>query len=238
MLQVTHDVIGEALKAYWEGEKKAVIAVDSNITEGEEIPVEYLFRELEDMPELEKEALKYVQGNVLDVGAGAGVHALVLQESYSVCALESSKMACEVMKLRGVKEVVNKSIQEFEGQTFDTILLLMNGLGIAGTQHGLKSLLLQLGKLMNPKGQVILDSADIIYMYEDEEGGVDINLNANYYGELEYEISFKENKVTFQWLYLGFDLLQDYAIDAGFVCEKIYDGPMNSYLAKLTFGNE
>lgn len=238
MLQVTHDVIGEALTAFWEGDTEAVINVDSNITEGEEIPVSYLFRDVGDIPDLEKEALTYARGSVLDVGAGAGVHALVLQESYDVCALEASKKACEIMKLRGVKEVIHISIQEFRGRTFDTIFLLMNGLGIAGTQIGLKSLLIHLGTLLEQGGQIILDSADIIYMFEDEEGGVDINLNAAYYGELEYEISYKENKATFQWLYLGYELLHDYAKEAGFVCEKIYDGPMNSYLAKLTVGDE
>src|SRR5687768_12258641 len=105
-MQNQSDSLGEAITAYYSGQRKAAITVISSIAEDDVIPVAYLFRDYENMPELEQMALESCQGKVLDIGAGAGSHALWLQKKgMDVTALEISGKAAEVMRMRGIKNV-------------------------------------------------------------------------------------------------------------------------------------
>ncbi|MDX5442903.1 MAG: class I SAM-dependent methyltransferase, partial [Hymenobacteraceae bacterium] len=161
-----YDAMGLALQAYMQGQHQAEIIVHSNIAEEDVIPVQYLFRTEDEMPAIEKQAREMCYGKVLDVGAGAGSHALALQnKSLQVTALDISAGAVEVMKQRGVKKAIRKNVFKYSGQQFDTILMLMNGIGVAGTLDGLDALLDHLKTLLRPGGQVLLDSSDILYMF-------------------------------------------------------------------------
>lgn len=160
-----NDPFGAAIHDYFKNGKARDIRVDSNYTEDESIPVAWFFRDRNEMPAVEQKALELCRGTVLDVGAAAGCHALVLQENgLSVCALEQSELAAGVMKQRGIIDVIVSDIYEFDRQKFDTILLLMNGAGIGGTIDGLQKLLLHLKKLLNENGQILMDSSDIKYL--------------------------------------------------------------------------
>jgi SAM-dependent methyltransferase len=232
----TFDALGEAVTAYYSGEKDAEIQVLSSITEDDIIPVAYLFRDFEQMPEAEQLALQEARGRVLDIGAGAGSHALWLQEKgMPVVALEISGKASEVMKQRGVKEIANTDLWQFEPEEkFDTILLLMNGLGLAGTLDKLPAFLDKVKSWLNPGGRVLLESSDIWYMFEEEDGSVSFDLNAAYYGEITYQMAFNGTAgKPFAWLFLDPALLEDYAANAGFEVTFLHEGNNFQYLASL-----
>jgi len=230
-----NDPFGAAIKEYFEKGKAPDLLVNSNYTEDECIPVSYFFRNENEMPELEKKALQLCRGSILDVGAAAGCHALVLQnDKQDVTALEQSELAAEVMKARGIVKTVVSDIYQFEGAKFDTILILMNGAGIGGTVIGLKKLLFHLKTLLNEGGQILIDSSDIKYLFEEEDGSMWIDLsNDSYYGEMEYEVSFRKEKSEFDWLFIDYKLLQKTAFETGFKCEQMFEGEHYDYLAKL-----
>jgi SAM-dependent methyltransferase len=200
--------------------------------------VSYLFRSYDEMPKIEQKALQLAYGKVLDVGCGAGSHTLTLQDdrNLDVTAIDISEKAIETCELRGVKNTKVDNILSFEGEKFDTILLLMNGTGIFGKLTNCNTYLSKLKSLLNPGGQILIDSSDIIYMFdEDEDGGKWIPSDKDYYGELVFNLSYKgEKEIPFDWLYLDYNTLQNAAIANGLQCELVLEGEHYDYLAKLS----
>ncbi len=229
------DLFGKALLDHQNGNHTEDLVTSTSISEEDILPLSYLFRSYSEMPKLEQEALRLSKGSVLDVGAGAGNHSLHLQEKgLNVKAIDSSEGAIEVCKLRGVHTAELKPLLK-ETETFDTIILLMNGTGIFQTLKDTPIYLNHLKGLLNPNGQILIDSSDIKYMYEDEDGGFWHDINSNYYGELDYFLSYKnEEEAPMKWLYLDFDTLSIACTSVGLRCEKAIDGDHFDYLAKLT----
>ncbi len=228
------DLFGKALLDYQNGRYTEDIITSTNISEEDDLPLPYLFREFKEMPKLEQKALKLAKGRVLDVGCGAGSHSLYLQEKgLQVKAIDISKGAIEVAKQRGVLHAEVKNILD-ESEKFDTILLLMNGTGIFQELVGVSKYLTHLKSLLNPNGQILIDSSDIKYMYEDEDGGFWMDMNANYYGELDYYLSYKgKQEAPMKWLYLDFEKLQLACETVGLTCELVAEGEHFDYLARL-----
>lgn len=230
------DLIGRAIWDCFHNENPEDLQTETSISELDELPVEYLFRDFEGMNKIEKKALKLSQGKVLDIGAGAGSHSLYLQNerNLDVTALDISPKSIEVCQLRGIKKAVAQNMLEFSGETFDTILLLMNGTGIFQSLNVIDVYLKKLYSLLNKNGQILIDSTDILYMFDqDDDGGVLIPANG-YYGELDYIVHYKkESEDSIKWLYLDFDTLKNAAENNGFKIEKVLQDE-DSYLAKLT----
>lgn len=228
--------MGAAILDYQTKGKAGKLSILSSMFEEDEMPVKHLFRNLEEMPMLEQKALSLAKGKVLDVGAGAGCHALALQaQSIAVKAIDISPLSCEAMELRGVMdaECINLFDEHLE-TGFDTILLLMNGTGIAGKIENLPALFNRLKTLLNKGGQILIDSSDIKYIYENEDGSFDINLNAAYYGEVDYQMVYKDVKGdSFDWLYVDFPLLKSIAESCGLHGELIAEGEHYDYLARF-----
>ena len=231
-----NDPFGEAIQDYYTNGKAPALKVKSNYTLGEEIPTSYLFRTEENMPNLEQTALNKCKGNVLDVGAAAGCHSLVLQKKgLDVTAIEKSVKAVEVMKKRGIRKVVCNDIYTYNGNSFDTILMMMNGAGIGETLAGLEKLLNHLKSLLNEKGQILMDSSDIKYLFEEEDGSFWLDLsNNNYLGEMDYEVRYKKSVSKFKWLFVDFEKLQLIAAKCGFNSRIIEKGNHYDYLARLS----
>ena len=233
----THDPMGAAIRDYHRQGKAARLRVLSSMFDEDEMPVAHLFRTFEEMPHLEQKALNMAYGKVLDIGAGAGCHALALQErDLDVKAIDISPLSCKVMKERGIRNVecVNLFDIQLQGK-YNTLLLLMNGTGIAGKLSQLPTLLNRLKELLDKDGQILIDSSDLKYIYENEDGSVDIDLNAPYYGEVDYQMQYREIKgEPFDWLYTDPMLLASVSKQCGLKCQIIEHGEHYDYLAKLT----
>lgn len=231
------DLFGQAIYDYYSGNYTEDIKTETDITEEDDLPLPYLFRNYEQMPILEQKALQLAKGKVLDVGCGAGVHALYLQEKgLEVTSIDISEKAIETCKLRGVKKAQVQDIMKMEGK-FDTILLLMNGAGMCGRLEKISDFLQKLKSLLTPNGQILTDSSDIIYLFdENEDGSYNIPLLHRYYGEVNYKISYKGKQTPFfEWMYIDYNTLQNAVIANGLKCELLQEGNHYDYLARITF---
>lgn len=231
------DILGAALLDFHNGNYTEDIITYSSLDEKDTLPLPYLFRTYAQMPELEKKALALCKGSILDIGCGAGSHPLYLQEQgFDVTCLDQSKGAIAVCKARGIKNLHEGSLLEADLGTFDTLLLLMNGIGIAGQLKHIDLIFNRLKSLLNQNGQILLDSSDIMYMFElDDDGGYWIPEDTPYYGEVRFTMEYKKQKSNeFSWLYLDFNTLQRAADFNGLSCELLFEGNHYEYLARLS----
>lgn len=230
------DVFGTALLAYQNGIRSEDIVTFSSLDEEDTIPLPYLFRDFDGMPPIEQKALELCRGSILDIGCGAGSHSLYLQQQgLEVTALDSSKGAIETCRLRGIENRVHANILDFKTRKFDTLLMLMNGIGVVGNLENLSGFLKHLKTLLKPGGQILLDSSDIIYMFdEDDDGGRWVPDSGSYYGEVAFTMQYKDVKSEpFIWLYLDYYTLKSAAITSELTCKIIKKGPHYNYLARL-----
>lgn len=236
VLKKHHDPIGQAVWDYVNGIEGETITVKIEIAEDEQLSPSYFFRSFDEMPVQEQEALKRCTGRVLDVGAGAGVHSLWLQnQGLEVDALDISPLSCDTMRKRGIRNVLLKDIHTLKDQKYDTILLLMNGAGIAQTLPGLETLLLHLKTLLNKGGKILADSSDLLYLFTDENGETWVDIAADtYYGEMEYELRYKSIKgKPFPWLFVDPETFSDYAKLCGYTVKDKIMGAHFDYMIEL-----
>lgn len=231
------DLFGKAILDFQTNTSPEDIVTETSISDSDTMSVAYLFRKYNEMPTLEQKAMQLSRGKILDVGCGAGSHALYLQEKgFDVTAIDISVDAIKTCKFRGLKKARVQNVLEIENEKFDTIILLMNGTGIFETLAETSKYLQKLKSLLNPDGQILIDSSDIIYMFDKNSDGSYIVPFNGYYGELTFTISYKgETEAAFPWLYLDYNTLQNAAQANGLQCELILEGEHFDYLAKLTF---
>ena len=227
--------MGRAIAEYYKDKKASRLRVFSPMFEEDEIPLTTLYRSYKSMPEIEQKALDMAKGRVLDVGAGAGCHSLVMQErGLDVTAIDISPLSVETMKERGVKKVLEQNFLTMEGQ-FDTILMLMNGIGIVGTLERMPEFFKQLDKILAPGGQVLCDSSDISYVFETEDGIIELPEDMTYYGEHSFQMQYKDTiGEPFDWLYIDADTLKEKAGRSGYAVEVVAEGEHYDYLARIT----
>ena len=224
------DVFGQALTDQFKRGKADTLHLYTSLGDLEEMPLDLFFRSEAEMPELETYALELCKGKVLDIGAGVGSHALVLQErSLDVTALDISPAACEIMRERGVKNILCGAIGDLQLEKYDTLLLLMNGIGVFGKLHGFAAFLERAKGLINPGGQLLFDSSDITYAYDDTELPT-----THYFGEVAYQYEYKGVKGDwFNWMFIDQATLISTAYQAGWTCEVLYVDENDQYLARL-----
>lgn len=229
------DIMGNALKDYFSGKHAENITVISSIAEDDELSLPYLFREEKDLPEIEKKAISLCYGKVLDVGAGSGLHSSILRDkNLEVLAIDTSEGAVEVMRKRGLY-AKNIDLLSFKNEQFDTILLLMNGVGIAQKLKQLTSFLSHLKGLLTPNGQILMDSSDIKYLFTELDGSYWLDLNSDYYGEVTYQMKYNnETGKPFSWLFVDKETLKKHALKVGLNCEIIMEDHHYGFLARLT----
>ena len=237
LLSPDKDPMGAAIADYFANGRAARLRVFSSQFEEDEIPAEQLFRTFDEMPALEQKALQLAEGKILDVGAGSGCHALALQEmGKEVQAIDISPLSVEVMRKRGVRDACQINLfDENYLQKFDTILMLMNGSGIIGKLENMPRFFQKMKQLLNPGGRIYMDSSDLRYLFEDEDGSFLIDLAGGYYGEIDFRMQYKQVKGdAFDWLYVDFDTLSYHAEANGFKAELVQEGSHYDYLACLS----
>lgn len=236
LLPLHKDPMGVAIAEYHRTGRAGTLRVFSSQFDEDEIPVEQLFRTIDDMPLVEQRALALARGKILDVGAGSGCHALALQNmGKEVTAIDISELSVEVMCERGVRDAraVDLYDERFVEQ-FDTILLLMNGSGIIGNMEGMERFFYRMKQLLRPRGCIYMDSSDLKYLFEEEDGSFLIDMAGDYYGVVDFRMQYKQVKGEgFDWLYIDFDTLSYYAEQYGFCAEVVCVGEHYDYLAAL-----
>ena len=230
------DPMGRAIYEYHKFGKAEDVVVHSSMFDDDVIPIETLFRSLVEMPAIERVALEAAYGDILDVGAGSGCHSLALKGlGKKAVAVDISPLSVQVMKERGVDaRLVNFYDQSFT-ETFDTVLMLMNGTGIIGNLDNIGNFFTRLKQILKPGGCLLIDSSDLRYLFEEEDGSLMIDLADDYYGQVDFQMQYKDDiGDPFDWLYLDFNTLAYYAEENGFKAEVIAEGEYYDYLAKLT----
>ena len=232
----TVDPMGAAIYDYHKTGKAGKLIVHSSMFEDDEIPVADLFRTYKDMPRLEQKALELAHGRILDVGAGSGCHSSALtQMGKEAYAIDISPLSVKVMQERGLDASLTDFYDARFTERFDTILMLMNGTGIIGTMERLPEFFCRLKQLLKPGGSVIIDSSDLCYLFEEEDGSMMIDLAGDYYGQLDYQMEYKGMLgEPFDWLYLDFSTLNAAAEEHGFKAGLLAEGDHYDYLARLT----
>jgi 2-polyprenyl-3-methyl-5-hydroxy-6-metoxy-1,4-benzoquinol methylase len=237
-LQTMKDLFGQAILDYQTNNSPEDLITETTISEEDEMSVAYLFRSHDEMPLMEQKALELARGKVLDVGCGAGSHSLYLQNKRNlhVTSIDISTNAIKACTLRGLKNAKVQDVMTLADEKYDTILLLMNGAGMCGKLKNIPNFLLKLKSLLSPGGQILLDSSDIIYMFDDDEDGGKWIPSANhYYGEIVFNISYKgEKEKPFDWMFIDYNTLQNAALDNDLQCQLILEGEHYDYLAKLS----
>ena len=236
LLTPNKDPMGYAIADYFSKGKAGRLRVFSSQFDEDEIPVDQLFRTFDEMPVLEQKALELAQGKILDCGAGSGCHALALQDmGKDVEAIDISPRSVEVMQKRGIQHAycVNLFDDNFLHR-YDTILMLMNGSGIIGKLENMGAFFSKMKQLLNPGGCIYMDSSDLCYLFEDEDGSFLVDLAGGYYGEIDFQMQYKQVKgEPFDWLYVDFQTLSYYAQENGFKAELVQEGEHYDYLACL-----
>ena len=240
LLTPNKDPMGAAIADFFTKGKAAKLRVLSSQFDEDEIPVEQLFRTFDEMPELEQEALRLASGKILDCGAGSGCHALALQDmGKDVEAIDISPRSVEVMQKRGVNQAYCMNLfDENYLHKFDTILMLMNGSGIIGKLENMRAFFTKMKQILNPGGCIYMDSSDLRYLFEDEDGSFLVDLAGGYYGEIDFRMQYKQVRgEAFDWLYVDFQTLSYYAEANGFKAEMVREGEHYDYLACLKMVN-
>ncbi|MBE6341007.1 MAG: class I SAM-dependent methyltransferase [Bacteroidales bacterium] len=232
-MEINKDPMGRAIADYQSNGKVARLRVFSPMFDEDEIPVKTLFRRYKEMPKIERRALDMSRGRVLDVGAGAGCHSLALQDKgIDVTAIDISPLSVATMRQRGVKNVVEQDFFTLKGQ-YDTILMLMNGIGIVGRLERMAEFFKQLDILLAEGGQLLCDSSDICYLYEDEDGVIELP-SEGYYGEQTFRMQYKDVQGdSFPWIYIDADTLTQVANANGYNVDIVAEGEHYDYLARI-----
>lgn len=232
------DLFGKTMFDFFNGNNPQPIFTATSISDMDEMDIAYMFRDYRLMPKLERKALDLCRGTVLDIGCGAGSHALYLQNDrkLKVIPIDISPNAIKTCLARGVQSAVVEDFYNYESnQLFDTLLLLMNGTGICGSLKSLNVFLQKIKSLLAVNGQVLIDSTDIRYMYDkDNNDNIILPFEMEYFGELQFFLTYKnEDEIPFNWLYLDFETLHKYALANGFSCQLTHKGKNGAYLATL-----
>ena len=245
LLQAGKDPMGAAIYDFHKTGKAGKLIVHSSMFDDDEIPVADLFRKFDKMPALEQKALECATGNILDVGAGSGCHSIALMKmGKDVTAIDISPLSVQVMLDRGVHARQVNFYDPAYDEKFDTVLMLMNGTGIIGNLDNIENFFTRTKAILQPDGSVLIDSSDLRYLFEEEDGSLMIDLADEYYGLLDYQMEYVPSRrrsstpsvlgESFDWLYVDFETLAIYAEESGFTAELLEEGEHYDYLAKLT----
>jgi SAM-dependent methyltransferase len=229
---------GLALLDFFNGDSSAKVVAQREDGLRSDLPTSVFFRAPTEFSPLEQTALALCRGEVLDVGAGAGCHSLAIQDrGMKVWAIDISSQGVEIMSKRGVKRVQRADVFKFQAGPFDTLLLLMHGLGMVANLPGLDRFLHHAHNLVKPDGQILCDSLDVRVTTEPIHLAYqDANRQAGcYFGEIRMQFEYKgQLGPFFSWLHVDAETLAEHAKKTRWACRIVRREGNGDYLAQLT----
>lgn len=231
--------LGRALRDFHRGVTSARIMVHTDLWVDEPTPVEEFYRpDDHPLPEIERTALGLCRGRTLDFGAGAGRHSLELQRrGLEVTAIDVTPEAVDVMHERGVTDARCGDFATVKEELFDTIVLLMHGIGLVGTLEGLSSFFKEAQSHLDDGGQIIFDSADLgIVMPEQFDAGLaEWRSGGLYPGEVEYRLTYKDSEgQPYPWLFVDPVTLANIARESNLLSQVVARGDRGTFLARIS----
>ncbi|MBN2084622.1 MAG: methyltransferase domain-containing protein [Anaerolineales bacterium] len=232
------DPYGQALLDFHNGGPSATITVHRDDGYVSPLPAAVFFRKPAGFSDIEKDAIELCTGDVLDIGAGTGCHSLALQErGANILAIEISPQAAEIMKQRGVAKTRLVNVYELHGGPYDTLLMMMHGIGMVETLSGLDRFLRHARTLVKEDGRLLLDSLDVRRTDDPKHRAYqEANRRAGrYFGEIRMQFEYKGVRgPLFGWLHVDAETLADHAGPAGWECRIIRQQEDGNYLAQLS----
>jgi SAM-dependent methyltransferase len=227
---MAHDILGSAIESYFLRKDDTPVRVFINKNEEPEMPPSIFFRPYKKMLKYEKIALKESQGKVLDLGCGAGCHALYLQgKGHEVTAVEISNKSAEVAKARGVETIISEDWRNLSLKNFDTVLVLMNGMGLAESPSELMLMFRKLKSFLSKSGSILIDSTDVTYAKADWP-----MLDSEYFGKVQFELKYKGKTQCFPWLFVDFETAVQTAKSVRLNVEVLERARNGHFLLKLS----
>ena len=151
----------------------------------------------------------------------------MLQRGLAVTAVEILPEARAALRDAGVEDVRSDVGALGPEERFDTVLALMNGLGLCASLKELGPFLARLGGLMTTGGQVLADSTDP-RAWDDPEDG-------RYPGEVHMQLGFGGLwGEPFPFLFVDADMLRTVAAAHGLAVTVIAQEDDARYLACIT----
>lgn len=225
-----------ALKAYHAGNRSASFLIRRDDGFEVQVPVSLFFSE-QAFPDLEVRALDLCKGRVLDIGAAAGRHSMeLIRRGFSVTSLDIASDVEDILRDRGIKEIVISDVFTFSGDRFDTLLMLMNGIGIVGTVDRLDLFLNHAHRLVASGGQILCDSIDVsvtsdpihvAYRQQNIASG-------RQPGQQSFTITYENQQgAVFDWLHIDFPTFSRHCLKANWKAELIYEDGDGHYLCRV-----
>jgi SAM-dependent methyltransferase len=228
---------GLALLDFYNGNRDSFVTLHRDDDEKFDLPISIFFNDEHNFSVIEMKALELCVGNVLDVGAGTGRHSLFLQHNgVNTCSIDISPEAIEIMQKRGMKNVTCESFFDFNNGKFDTILLLLHGIGMVENLDGFRRFLIHAEQLLNPGGIIVFDALDVRCTkdpknLEYHERNRKLN---RYIGEIHMQFEYKGVVgEPYSWLHIDPDTLENEISKTGWTLEIAHCEPTGDYLVKL-----
>jgi SAM-dependent methyltransferase len=230
------DTYSQALSNYHSGKGPDTFTIIRDDDFTSTVPVGMFF-DTKSFSNIETMALSSCLGKTLDIGAGVGRHSTELQRTgVDVTGIDISKTAVEIMNERGIHKTICCDIFHFSGPEFHTLLMLMNGIGIAGNPQKLDQLLTACHDLLTIDGEIFVESIDVLKSNDTTHKNYrDRNVsNSNYSGQQNLRIDYDGVLGSwFEWLHLTFVELTRHAEANQFEAELMIDEDDGRYLARL-----
>lgn len=228
---------GRALLAFLEGSAGAEVVLEREDGVQAPLPAAFFFRTPDQLSAIERAALDACRGEVLDIGAGAGIHTLVLQDrGLQVTALDICPEAVAVMRRRGVHDVREGDVATFDDGPFDTLLLLGHGIGMVEDLPGLDPFLSRVRRLAAEGGRLLVHSLDVTRTSDPAHLAYQtfVLRQGRYVGATRVRFAFAgERGPLCGWLHVDPDTLSARAARAGWTTRLLVQDESGDYLAEL-----
>ena len=240
--QKAKDVYGRQMMAFYlnQHSSEVIEREDGYLDAGGLGGRNYYLSEYKDWAPFEKESMKYVKGKVLDIGCGAGRHALHLQKnSFDVTGIDLSPLAVQVCKLRGLKKakvLPVEKISRLKAGAYDTLLMMGNNFGLFGSFKKAKRLLNQMRRVTTPKAVILAQTLDPYQTHD--------SYHLSYHkfnrkrgrmgGQIRLRVRYK-NLIGpwFDYLFVSKKELQEILKNTGWCLKKVIPSKSSFYIAVI-----